>query len=527
MAQSTKPRTRSPRKLKSVDPRTGEPLAEVPASTKAEVLDAVAVARKVAPEWAALDPRGRAHILKAVRHGIYSHLDDIVETIAAECGKPRAEALSAEVLQSVLAWLYLERTAHKHLRPERLGGVLGPALGLTTKVQYRPYGVVGAITPWNYPFGLSMAAIGPALFAGNTVVLKPSEVTPGVGEVVRAILEPLPPGVATVVQGAGNIGAALVDAPCDKICFIGSPGTGRKISAAAAAHLTPVVMELGGKDAAIVCEDADLEMASSGIVWGAFVNAGQTCAAIERIYVVESVADEFSQLVLGKIGRLRQGGPDSDVGSLTLKKQFDAVAHQVTDAVKKGARVLAGGPGQGPRNQKGSLWYAPTVLEGVSEDMEAMQEETFGPLVPIIRVRDDEEAIRRANEDGFNLTASVWTRNRSRGEAMAGRVRAGAVLVNAHGESWGSVWAPWGGVGESGHGRLNGRQGLREFVYPVTVGRNTTPGMKRLWWYPYDDATADGYRHAIGAVAAPRLSQKLEHVPAALKSVRRAIKAKL
>jgi acyl-CoA reductase-like NAD-dependent aldehyde dehydrogenase len=525
MAQTTK-RTRGPRKLKSFNPRTGERIGEVPASTKAEVLDAVAAARKVAPEWGALDPRGRAHVLKAVRQNIYSHLDEVVETIARECGKPRAEALSAEVLQAVISWLYLERTAGKNLRSERLGGIFGYALGLSTKAQYRPYGVIGAITPWNYPFGLAMAAIGPALFAGNTIVLKPSEVTPGVGEVVKSILEPLPPGVATVVQGAGNVGAALVDAPCDKICFIGSPETGRKIAAAAATHLTPVVMELGGKDAAIVCSDADLDLASSGIVWGAFVNAGQTCAAIERVYVVDSVADEFSTLFLDKLKRLRQGGRDSDVGSLTFKKQFDAVARHVTDAVGKGARVLAGGPDVGPRNKNGSLWYAPTVIEGVTDDMEAMQQETFGPLVPLIRVQDEDEAIRRANEDSFNLTASVWTRNGRRGEVLAGRVRAGSVVVNAHGEQWGSAWAPWGGVGESGYGRINGRLGLHEFVYPVTIGRNSMPRLKRLWWYPYDDDTAGVFRYAVEVLAAPKWAEKLGHAPEALKSLRRALKAK-
>src|ERR671919_2965749 len=439
MPQTT---ARGPRKLRSTNPRTGEPFRDIPAATKAEVLDAVAAARKIAPEWGSLDPRDRAHILKEVRHNIYSHLDVIVDTISMECGKPRAEALSAEVLQVVLSWLYLERTAPKHLRSERLGGALGFALGLPTTAQYRPYGVVGANTPWNYPFGLAMAAMAPALFAGNAVVLKPSEVTPGVGEVVKSILEPLPPGVATVVQGAGNIGAALVDAPCDKICFIGSPETGRKIAAAAAAHLTPIVMELGGKDAAIVCRDADLDLASSGIVWGSFINAGQTCAAIERIYVVDSVADEFSELMLDKLGRLRQGDRDSDVGPLTFKKQFDSVARHVSDAAKKGARLLAGGPDAGPRNENGSLWYAPTVIEGVTGDMVAMQEETFGPLVPLIRVQDEEEAVRRANEDGFNLTASVWTRDNRRGTALAGRVKAGAVVVNAHGESWGAVWAP-------------------------------------------------------------------------------------
>jgi acyl-CoA reductase-like NAD-dependent aldehyde dehydrogenase len=517
--------SKTPRPLKSVNPRTGETLGEVPANAPAEVARIVAAARKVAPEWGAIEPRRRAALLKEVRHRIYDRLDDIVETVALETGKPRAEVLEADVLPVVLTLLYFERVAPRTLRTEARGWPFGAMLGLSARVQWRPFGVVGAITPWNYPFGLAMVGILPALFAGNAVVLKPSEVTPGVGERIREVLQPLPGGVATVVNGAGQVGAALVDAPCDKICFIGSPATGRKIAAVAARHLTPVVMELGGKDAAIVCEDADLDLASSGVLWGSFVNAGQTCCAIERIFVVESVADEFQALLLEKLARVRFGGEDADVGSVTFKKQHKIVRDQLEDATEKGAVVLAGGGEVANRN--GSLWFEPTVVDGVTDEMRLMSEETFGPVVPIVRVADEMEAIARANEQAANLTASVWTRDGSKGEVIAARLKAGAVLVNAHAESYGAPWAPWGGVGESGYGRINGVFGLKEFVYPVAVGRNVTPMMKRLWWYPYDEATEKTLLGATRLLTSRSLAEKARALPEILKNARAALRNKI
>jgi succinate-semialdehyde dehydrogenase/glutarate-semialdehyde dehydrogenase len=485
----------------------------------------VAAARKVAPEWAAIPPAGRARMLREVRHSIYDHLDSIVETVSAECGKPRTEALTHDVLPTVLTLLYYERTAAKHLRPERVGGIIGPALGVAARVDWRPFGVVGCITPWNYPFFLAFMAVAPAVFAGNAVVLKPSEVTPQVGERIREVLEPLPAGVATVIQGGARVGGALIDAPCDKICFVGSPATGRKIAQAAAKHLTPVVMELGGQDAAIVCDDADLDVSTSGVLWSAFFNAGQTCSSIERVYVTQSNADEFREQLLAKLARLRQGQGDVDVGSLTFKPQLETVERHVSDAVAKGATILAGG--NGAKSGDGSLFYPPTVIEGVNSDMDVIKEETFGPVLPIITVQDEAEAVRRANEEGFNLTASVWTGSKRKGEALAARLRAGTITINGHGDTGGAPWTPWGGVGESGYGRLQGAAGLREFVVPTTVVRSLTPKMKRLWWYPYDDATMETLRGATTLVSAPKLKEKLKGVPAIARNARRAFKGKL
>jgi acyl-CoA reductase-like NAD-dependent aldehyde dehydrogenase len=514
----TKDSMSGPGMLQSFDPGSNRVVGEILANTPDEVRDAVAHARKVAPEWAARTPKERATAVKEVRHRIFENLERIVDTVSTENGKPRAEALAHDVLPALSTLQYLEWLAPRALRPERVGRVMGPLTGMSSRVEWRPFGVVGAITPWNYPFFLAFMAITPALLAGNAVVLKPSEATPGVGERLREVLDVLPPGVCTVVQGAGEVGAALVDAPVDKLCFIGSPATGRRIAEAAAGYLTPVVMELGGQDAAIVCDDADVDVASSGVLWGAFLNSGQTCCAIERVYVAEGVADAFETKLVQKLRAV----PASDIGPLTVPRQLDIVRRHVRDAVDRGARVLAGGPSDGD-----GMRFAPTIVEGRSVEMAIFSEETFGPLLPIIRVRDDEEAVGRANREGFNLTASVWTPDPERADRIASKLRAGSISVNDHAVTAGAPWAPWGGVGESGYGRLHGELGLREFTVPVHVARSRLPKMKHLWWYPYDDATTKALRAVAELYGAPTLGGKLRAIGTLAANAGKAIKNKL
>ena len=482
---ATRKKTSATQTLKSFNPRTGQVREEIPAVAPGEVRDYVEQARKVAPEWAAIGPKGRAHMMREVRFRIYEMLDEIVEVVSEETGKPRAEALAHEVVPAMFTTAYLESLAPKALRTQRVGRFVGGLLGAKSWIEYRPFGVVGCITPWNFPIQNSFLAFVCPLLAGNVVVVKPSEVTPACGELIRKILDPLPSGVATVIQGGGDVGAALVDAPVDKISFIGSPRTGRLICEAAAKHLTPVVMELGGKDAAVVCEDADLELTTSGIVWGAFANAGQICASIERAKVVESVADEFEQGLLRKLESVTQG---EDLGSLTFKPQLDIVTKQVEEAVASGARVLAGGVGTGKKNENGTLWFSPTVVTDVNTDMSVLRDESFGPILSIVRVRDEAEAVRRANEDGTNLAASVWTTSSERRDRVTSQLRAGNISANMHVEGAAAPWGTWGGVGESGFGRVNGEPGLREFTNPVHVSQPVLP-LKRNYWYPYDEAS--------------------------------------
>lgn len=527
-AARTRKTATTPEKLKSFNPRTGEVIREIPANAPAEVADIVANARKVAPEWAAIPIEGRVRMMREVRERIYELSDNIVETVAAECGKPTTEALAHDVLPALIMLNGYEHIAQKALKDRRIKTFEAPVIpkllaGAAARIEFRPFGVVGAITPWNYPITNCFLAFAPALFAGNTVVIKPSEVTPGCGELIREILEPLPAGVATVIQGGGDVGAALVDAPCDKISFIGSPGTGRKICEAAAKHLTPVVMELGGKDAAIVCSDADLDLTSSGILWGSFFNSGQTCCSIERVYVTDEVADQFKEQLLGKLEKVHQG---EELGSLTFKPQLDIVSKQVTDAMDKGATLLAGGPDAGRRNENGSLWYAPTVLESVTDDMDVLKNESFGPIVSIARVRDEDEAVRRANEEAANLTASVWSKSTSKAERIASQLKAGNISINQHGENPASVWGTWGGVGESGFGRLNGELGLREFTVPVYVQRSQL-AMKRAWWYPYDEATKTLLRSSVQAFGAVKRSDRVKGLIGVVKNSSKALRNKI
>lgn len=528
--KSTRSRKAKPKLLKSIDPRTGEVIAAVPTIDPAEVANVVEQARKVAPEWASIPPEGRVRILRQVRYRLNEMIDEIVEVVSEECGKPRFEALGHDVLPPALLMMEMERTAPRLLRSKRVGplsGAVVPKLlaGTTSRIDLRPYGVVGSITPWNYPVTNAFLAFMPALFAGNAVVIKPSEVTPRSGELLRKILDPLPSGVATVIQGGGAVGAAMVDAPVDKISFIGSAITARKILRSAAKYPTPAVMELGAKDAAIVLDDADLEVASSGVLWGSFFNAGQTCCSIERVFVDDSIADEFEEKLLEKLARVRhENDPDSEIGSLTFSRQLDIVAGQVADAVDKGAEVAAGGPDAGPRNKKGSLWYAPTILKNVTEDMDVVRDETFGPVIQVVRVRDDDEAVGRANE-GANLTVSVWTSSSARVDALAARLRAGQVTMNLHGETPAMPWGPWGGVGESGFGRLSGPQGLLEFVYPVHVVKPLAP-LRRIWWYPYNEETRLTLESSLRAFTAPTLGKKLEAAKVFSANVGKAIRSK-
>ena len=515
-----------PEMLKSMNPRTGEVVAEVAPTDPAEVATIVQQARKVAPEWGAISPEGRGRILREVRYRIHEMRDEIVDVVSEECGKPPAEALAHEVFPPQLIFAYLEHLAPKALKRKRVAPVVGLLTGISSRMEWRPFGVVGCITPWNFPITNCFLGFSTALFAGNAVVIKPSEVTPRCGELIRKILEPLPSGVATVIQGRGDVGAALVDAPCDKISFIGSPPTGRKICEAAAKHLTPVVMELGGKDAAIVCSDVDIDVATSGILWGAFANAGQICASIERTYVVDSVADRFEEQLLEKLKRVEQG---DQMGSLTFAPQLEIVTRQIKDAISKGANVLAGGPETGRTNSNGSLWYSPTVVTDVDGDMSVLNEETFGPVLSLTRVRDEDEAVRRANEEGVNLIASVWTNDKATGNRVAAELKAGTVTINlAHAEAPAAAWGAWGGVGESGFGRVNGEQGLYEFSVPVHVACSPMPKMmKRSFWYPYNEDSEKLFTSLVRFLGTRSVGEKAGVLRGVVSSYVKALKSRL
>lgn len=473
-----------PSLLRVREPTTGRTLGEVPIHGRVEVEEAVAAARAAAGPWGALPPRERGRALMRLHRALGARAGELADLVHAETGKPEVEALGEVVV-------LLDHLAHQAavgprvLRPRRIR--TGWLIWKRAYTVAEPWGVVAVISPWNFPLVLAAEPMVSALMAGNAVVLKPSEYTPFTAlrlqELARAA--GLPEGLVGVVTGGGGTGQELIGAGVDRVVFTGSSSTGRKVMAAAAEALVPVTLELGGKDAAIVLEDADLDRAARGIAWGAFYNAGQACLSVERAYVVEAVHDAFVRRVVDHARELRSGwGPGSEVGPMVTQHQLRVVEEQVTDALNRGARIAGGGG----RTDPASNTLLPTILVNVDDRMRVMREETFGPLLPVARVRDEEEAVARVNRSGYGLSASVWTSDRRRGEALARRIRAGSVSVNDVVSHRAIPDLPAGGVGESGFGGTRGREGLREMTRWKSVVVDRGGLAREPWWFPYDPA---------------------------------------
>ena len=478
------------RKIASVNPATGELLREFECVGEGEVQAAVERARSAQVAWAELGLRRRIAVLREFQAKLYAKKSEIAAAITREVGKPLVEALVTEVLVVLDAARFLIDNAWGLLRDEPV-----PHGNLATKLKSgwlvrEPHGVIGIISPWNYPFSIPATETLAALVAGNAVVLKASELTTLVALELASLLHAagVPEDVFQVVVGEGPAGAALLRSPIDKLVFTGSVATGKRIAAAAAERLLPVVLELGGKDPMLVLDDADVDVASSAAVWGAFVNAGQACLSVERCYVHRSLYESFAKACAEKTKQLRVGNgmdSDTDVGPMIQERQVWIVGSHVEDAKARGARVLAGGsrlPELGPN------FYAPTVIVGVTQDMRIMREETFGPVLPVMACVDDDEAIRLANDSEYGLAASVWTRDRKRGERLARRIHAGTVMVNDVISCFGISEAPHGGVKASGVGRTHGRFGLDEMVRVKYLDIDLMPGMKKVWWHGYGES---------------------------------------
>ncbi|MEW6130514.1 MAG: aldehyde dehydrogenase family protein [Acidobacteriota bacterium] len=472
----------------SINPATLEELARFPIATTDEINAAVARAGAASSAWAALSFRNRARYILKARRALYDRQNEIIQILSDETGKPPFEAITTEILPTLDLMSYFAAKTEKILRDEKFS--LAVFRNKRSMITYEPLGVVGIITPWNFPFSLSMGEVVMALMAGNTVVLKPSEYTPMVGDFIRRLFAAagFPEGVIEVVQGNGATGAALVDASVDKIFFTGSVRTGRRIAEVAAKKLMPVVLELGGKDPMIVCSDAPFERTVKGAVWGAFANCGQICASVERLYVHEKIADKFIPAVVEEVKKLRQGVPDAnfttDIGPMVNEMQLGIVTEHVADAVAKGARVLTGGR---RRDDLGGYFFEPTVLIDVTNDMKVMREETFGPVLPIKIVRDEEEAIREANNTNYGLLASVWTSDNEHGRRIARRIQAGTVIINDAVYTNGAAQTPWFGVKESGLGTTHGKAGMYEFVRMKHINWDLFPMKTNMWWYPYTE----------------------------------------
>ena len=473
--------------LPCINPATGEALGyfeKTPPSALPQIVSRARVAQAV---WARVPMRERRAYLSHLRDHMMSSRDVLADAVVAESGKPRVEALFADIFVAVDTAAYFAKNAERLLRPERIPHHSTAAKAKSGTLTYEPIGVVGIISSWNYPLAIPLSQIIPAVAAGNSVICKTSDFTPHCGALIEKLFADagFPKDLVTIVQGGGEVGQALIDADPDKILFTGSVATGRRVAEACAKRLIPTVLELGGKDAMLVLADADLDIAASAAVWGSYTNCGQVCLSVERLFVEKPVSDEFAARCVAKTKKLRVGpGNDSttDVGPMIRPQHVQRMVELIEDAVSRGARVLCGGH---PRVGLGPNFFEPTVITNVDSTMKLFQEETFGPILAMQTVADAEEAVVRANDSPFALSASVWTRNVSRGEAIAKRLRAGAVMVNDAISYFAIAEAPHGGCGASGWGRTHGKAGLLEMVSTKYIDVDRLPRREKPWWYRY------------------------------------------
>jgi len=481
--------------LESFNPATGELIGTVETITPAKVQGIVDDVAEVQPFWAALSLEDRARYMRRAVDVLLEDIDEIAELLTNEQGKPRVESYTMELLPTVDSLKWIADNGPSILSDEKLSMPI-ILKSKSAKFTYEPIGVVGVIAPWNYPWSIPFGEVAIALMAGNGVVLKPASLTPLIGERIRQTFEKagLPEGLVRTVHGGGRIGDALVKSSAGKIFFTGSVEVGKKVGVECAKRMKGSVLELGGKDPQIVCADADLANAVSGAVWGGFANAGQTCSGIERVYVMEDVADRFLDGIVRETERLTVGDPrewTTEIGPMVSDEQAEIVTELVDDAVKSGATKLTGGTTK-VSGMKGSF-IAPVVLTDVTHDMRIMNEEIFGPVLPVMKVSSEEEAISLANDSQFGLGASVWTKDRAKGERMSHQIESGMVWTNDHSFSHGACQCAWGGVKDSGLGRSHSKFGFYECVNIKQLAWE--PGWARdMWWQPYDRKLGDAIR---------------------------------
>ncbi len=448
--------TQNTDRLSSFNPATGEVIGTVPIMTAADVDAAVARARVASQTWSTRSFAARTEELVAFRKAIAAAADEIADVLHRENGKPMLEAYS-EVMMALGHLSHAASRAEHAMRPKKVSS--GLLANFRATISYHPLGVIGVIGPWNYPLFTPMGSIAYALAAGNAVVWKPSELTPLVALEIEKIAKRTfaLPDLLQVVTGAGATGAALAKAAVDKVAFTGSAPTGRRVMIAAAERLTPVLLELGGKDPMIVDSDADIAAAAEAAVYGGLTNAGQACISVERVYVAEAIHDKFVEEVIKQVRELKVGGDDGHLGAMTSPAQVKIVKDHLDDAVAKGAKIHTGGP-----DAISGAYIQPTVLTNVDHRMKIMTEETFGPVIPIAKVASVDEAIRLANDTTFGLGSSVFAGKRAR--HIADRLRAGMTSINSVMAFAGIPTLPFGGVGDSGFGRIHGDEGIREFT---------------------------------------------------------------
>ena len=468
--------------LRVRNPATLEPIAELPTASAVDVAAAAARARQAQAEWQTKSFDERAKVLRRFRDLLIDEQDRLADIVISETGKPRADVFGNELFYVCDAIGFWTKTADKWLKPRKIR----PHLLKVKKVfsTYQPLGLVGIISPWNFPLVLTIGDAVPALMAGNAVIIKPSELTPLTALFVAELAQTtkFPDNLMQVVLGGAETGEALID-NVDMIAFTGSVEIGKHVMHRAADRLIPISLELGGKDPMIVLKDADLERAANACVWGALMNSGQVCTSIERVYVEEQIYQSFVDKIVERVRQLRQGRSNDEVelGSMGSEEQLKKVSAQVNDAVAKGAKILTGG-----RNNPSfsGLYYEPTVLVDVTHDMSIIQDETFGPVIPILKVKSADEALRLANDSRYGLDAIVFTRDSAKAWQLAQRLHTGTVCINDGLVNYIIPDAPMGGVKDSGFSRRHGPEGIRKYCYQKTIVIDRFGMKNEMPWFP-------------------------------------------
>jgi betaine-aldehyde dehydrogenase len=495
-------------RIEVLNPATGGAVGSIQVDTPETIAATVARVRGNQPAWEALGNEGRYRWIGRLRDWILDNLEEISDTIQAETGKVRGD-ISSELFYVAELINFYGRNAEKFIGEETVRPQSALVASKKLVIQYRPHPVVGVISPWNFPLSMALGDSIPALQAGAAVVVKPSEFTPlSLVQVIGAWKTEIgAPDIFDCVLGTGEVGSHLIDA-ADCVQFTGSDRTGRKVMARAAETLTPVSLELGGKDPMIVLSDADLDRAVNAAAWGSMFNSGQVCLSVERIYVEEPVYDEFVAKLTKKVGGLRQGAdgrtPEKDVGAITSPNQRSVIEDHVSDALANGARAVTGGRApEGPGD-----YYEPTVLLDVDHSMKVMRDETFGPVVGVMRVRDSEEAVRLANDTRYGLAASVFG-EKNRAESVARRIEAGSVNVNDVISNMLAVGVPMGGWKQSGIGFRHGEYGIKKYTRPESIVVTRFAGKNEPTWYPYSKSRLGLVNRVVKAITARDWKRRL------------------
>ncbi len=506
---------KSDKKSEITNPATGQIIGYSPLHSVKDLREMISKAKSAQKSWADVNVKERVKLLISIRDYIIKNSDKLANLITEDNGKLLLDSLTTEVLPSAMAVNYYCKNAKKFLKDNKIksGNIL--LSFKRSKIHRVPYGVIAVLSPWNYPFSIPFYEVFKALLAGNAVILKVASETQQAGLALKECIESanLPDGLFSYINLPGKIaGKALLENGINKLFFTGSVDVGKKLMTKATETLTPVSLELGGNDAMLVCEDADLDRSAGGAIWAGFQNCGQSCGGIERIYVHEKIYDSFIEILKQKTACLRVGigtNFDNDMGAMTTQKQIKTIKHHINDALKKGAHIIS--QSNVPEEVHLKNFIPATILTNVNHDMLVMKEESFGPVLGVMKVSNMEEAITLANDSNMGLTGSVWSKNRKQAELLGRQIQAGVITINDHLMSHGLSETPWGGFKESGTGRTHGKLGFDSMTQPQVIVRDILPFVKRsLWWHPFSQKLYDGLSGLGNFLYAKSISNRIK-----------------